>query len=204
MNHGESGHDWSHIVRVRNVALKIAADEQQRGLEVDLEIVWLGAILHDVADHKFHNGNEEIGPQTAQSLLEQSLYPPEVVQKVVDIVKFISFKGANVVNKMNSIEGLIVQDADRIDAMGAIGIARCFSYGGFKSRVMYDPEVQPQLTDSFEDYKSKQTTTLNHFYEKLLLLKDMMNTESGKLVAQQRHKVMVDFVDQFKLEWTGE
>lgn len=169
---------------------------------MDLEVVWLGAIMHDVADHKFHGGDEEIGPQKARELLTP-LYAQERVDKVVDIVRYISFKGAKTQNRMNSLEGLIVQDADRLDAMGAIGIARCFSYGGYKNRKMYDPSIPPVLHSSFEQYKSNQSTTLNHFYEKLLLLKDMMNTDSGRRMAEQRHKIMEDFVNTFKQEWAG-
>jgi uncharacterized protein len=194
----EGGHDWFHIERVYKNALLIAASEV-----CDLEIVQLGALLHDIADSKFHDGDETIGPKTARFFLESENVASETIEHVIAIIENISFKGGNVERKFSSIELDIVQDADRLDAIGAIGIARTFNYGGFKNRTLYNPEIAPNLFMSKEEYKNSEAPTINHFYEKLLLLKDKMNTVSGKQLAQQRHHYMEDFLEQFYAEWEG-
>jgi uncharacterized protein len=193
-----SGHDWWHVHRVRNTALKLGTDET-----ADLFIVELAALLHDIADHKFHDGNEDIGPATAQNWLEKLEVPSPIINHVCEIIRDISFKGAEVDTPMITIEGKVVQDADRLDALGAIGIARAFAYGGYKERELYNPDVKPDSHQSFEEYKKSSGPTINHFYEKLFLLKDRMNTESGKRLAEERHKYMEDFVARFLSEWEG-
>lgn len=193
-----SGHDWWHINRVWKNAVHISKYEK-----VDLFVVELAALLHDIADWKFNNGNEDIGPQMAREWLEQLSVDENVTSQVCQIIKNTSFKGANVENKVNTIEGLVVQDADRLDAIGAIGIARTFAYGGSKGREMYNPEIKHEIHNSFEQYKNNQSNTINHFYEKLLLLKDRMNTETGKKIAQKRHAVMEEFLKNFFEEWEG-
>jgi uncharacterized protein len=195
----EAGHDWFHIERVYKNALLIARDDQ----EADLLVVQLGALLHDIADSKFHNGDEDLGPRIAREFLEQHQVEAEVVDKVVKIIQHISFKGG-VKTAISFRELDIVQDADRLDAIGAIGIARAFNYGGFKNRTIYNPEIEPNLNMSKEEYKNSTAPTINHFYEKLLLLKDRMNTIRGKEIAQERHDFMVKFLDQFYSEWNGE
>ncbi|MDI1254831.1 MAG: HD domain-containing protein [Flavobacterium sp.] len=194
----EGGHDWSHIERVYKNALLIAKDE-----DCDLQVVQLGALLHDIADSKFHNGDESVGPKKAREFLENQNVSEEVIAHVVSIIENISYKGGNFQRKFASKELDIVQDADRLDALGAIGIARTFNYGGFKNRTLYDPEIQPVLNMSKNEYKNSESPTLNHFYEKLLLLKDKMNTETGKKIALQRHEFMEDFLSQFYAEWNG-
>jgi uncharacterized protein len=194
----EGGHDWFHIERVYKNALLIAASEN-----CDLEIVQLGALLHDIADSKFHNGDETIGPKTARTFLEAQNVSSETIDHVIAIIENISFKGGNVKRKFSSIELDIVQDADRLDAIGAIGIARTFNYGGFKNRALYHPEIAPNLSMTKEEYKNNEAPTINHFYEKLLLLKDKMNTETGKQIAQERHRYMEGFLEQFYAEWEG-
>jgi uncharacterized protein len=195
----EGGHDWFHIERVYKNALQIAANES-----CDLTIVKLGALLHDIADSKFHDGDEEMGPQKARIFLESQNVSEEVIEHIVQIIKNISFKGGNFEKQFNSKELEIVQDADRLDALGAIGIARTFNYGGFKNRAIYNPNIAPKLNMSKEEYKKSDSPTLNHFYEKLLLLKDQMNTETGKKLAQDRHRFMELFLSQFYAEWEGE
>lgn len=195
-----SGHDWFHILRVYNTAKSIA--HQMDG--VDLEIVELGALLHDVGDHKFHGGDHTVGPKMVTEWLASHHASTEVVQKVVAIVKEISYKGAEVATPMSSAEGQIVQDADRLDAIGAIGIARTFAFGGNKNRLMYDPDVPPEMHQDFDSYKKTTAPTINHFYEKLLLLKDRMNTPVGKKMAIERHVYMEQFLNQFYAEWNGE
>ncbi len=195
---GDSGHDWWHIQRVRNVALTLAIEEK-----ADLFIVELAALLHDIADHKFHNGDITIGPKIAHEWLYSLEVDEEIIVHVCQIIKDISFKGAEVSTPMHSLEGKVVQDADRLDAMGAIGIARAFSYGGFKNRELYNPNLPPTLHSSFEAYKKDKGHTINHFYEKLFLLKDRMNTESGKVMAEKRHQFMAEYVQQFLQEWDG-
>ena len=194
----EGGHDWFHIERVYKNALLIAESEK-----CDLEIVQLGALLHDIADSKFHNGDESIGPKTARAFLESEKVEPAIIDHVIAIIENISFKGGKVERQFSSIELDIVQDADRLDAIGAIGIARTFNYGGFKNRALYNPEIAPNLTMTKEEYKNNEAPTINHFYEKLLLLKDKMNTQTGKQIAQDRHRYMEDFLEQFYDEWEG-
>lgn len=194
----EGGHDWWHIFRVWNNAKHIAATEQ-----VDLLVVELGALLHDIADAKFHDGDDEIGPQQAKTFLHSLHLDPAVVEHVEQIVRHISFKGGHQQQSFRSIELAVVQDADRLDALGAIGIARAFNYGGFRNRALYDPNVPPNLHMTKEEYRQSKAPTLNHFYEKLLLLKDRMNTATGKQLAESRHAFMEQFLNQFYSEWEG-
>ncbi|PZW44060.1 uncharacterized protein LX95_00390 [Mesonia algae] len=194
----EGGHDWFHIERVYKNALLLARDEN-----VNLEIVSLGALLHDIADSKFHQGNENVGPQTARTFLESLHVQDFVIDHVVKIIENISFKGGNIKQEFTSPELDVIQDADRLDAMGAIGIARTFNYGGFKNRKIYDPSIAPKLNMSKEEYKKDENPTINHFYEKLLLLKERMNTVTGKKLAQKRHEFMEQFLEQFYAEWEG-
>ena len=195
----EGGHDWFHIERVYNNALLIA-----KGEKCDPVVVQLGALLHDIADSKFHDGDETVGPETARKFLQQENVSETIIDQVVGIIENISFKGGNFDKKFSSVELDIVQDADRLDALGAIGIARTFNYGGFKNRALYDPDIQPNLNMTKEEYKASTAPTVNHFYEKLLLLKDRMNTPTGKQLAEERHRYMEDFLSQFYAEWNGE
>ncbi|MGB2412243.1 MAG: HD domain-containing protein [Schleiferiaceae bacterium] len=195
----EGGHDWFHIERVWKNAKLIASGE-----ECDLEVVELAALLHDIADSKFHGGDEEIGPKKAREYLSNARIETHKVNHVVSIIENVSFKGGHNARNHSSIELDIVQDADRLDAIGAIGIARTFNYGGFKNRAIYDPAIAPNLNMTTEEYKKSTAPTINHFYEKLLLLKDLMNTKSGKKIAQQRHQYMEGFLDQFYNEWNGQ
>ncbi|MBE7641425.1 HD domain-containing protein [Salegentibacter sp. BLCTC] len=199
LKNAEGGHDWFHIQRVWRNAKLIAKTET-----ADLFIVELGALLHDIADSKFHNGNETIGPKVASEFLKKQQVSAEIITQVVKIIENVSFKGGNVSQDFNSIELKIVQDADRLDALGAIGVARTFNYGGFKERALYDPEIKPRLNMSKEEYKASSAPTINHFYEKLLLLKDRMNTKTGKEIAQKRHEFMELYLEQFYAEWHGE
>jgi uncharacterized protein len=192
-----SGHDWWHIYRVWKNALAICAHEK-----ADAFVVQLAALLHDLDDWKF-NVNEDETPHRARAWMESCKVDPQTNERVCEIIMHISFKGAQVKNKMDSMEGFIVQDADRLDAIGAIGIGRAFAYGGYKDRPMYDPELAPQMHATFEQYKNSKSATINHFYEKLLLLKDMMNTTTAKKIAEVRHEVMLRFLDQFMKEWEG-
>ncbi len=198
LQNAEGGHDWFHIERVYKNALLIAKEEK-----CNLLVVQLGALLHDIADSKFHDGDETVGPAKAKEFLELHNVDQETIAHVIQIIENISFKGGNFEKKFASKELEIVQDADRLDAIGAIGIARTFNYGGFKNRVLYDPEIAPEMNMSKETYKNSTSPTLNHFYEKLLLLKDLMNTEAGKQIATQRHHFMEDFLSQFYAEWEG-
>ncbi len=195
----EGGHDWFHIERVYKNALLIAKTES-----CDLNVVALGALLHDIADSKFHGGDETVGPRTARQFLESQHVDEDTIVHVVHIIENISFKGGNFEKKFSSIELDIVQDADRLDAIGAIGIARCFNYGGFKNRELYNPSILPQMNMDKETYKASTSPTINHFYEKLLLLKDKMNTATGKQIAAERHAYMEGFLAQFYAEWNGE
>ena len=198
--HGsEGGHDWFHTERVFKNALFIAKDEPT----ADILVVALGALLHDIADSKFHDGDEEIGPKMAGDFLEGLGVTPSVTDHVIGIIENISFKGGNFTQEFRSLELDIIQDADRLDAIGAIGIARCFNYGGFKNRPLYDPDVPPVLTMDKDAYKKSTAPSINHFYEKLLLLKDRMNTKTGKKMAEARHQYMKDFLEQFYAEWEG-
>ena len=196
----EGGHDWFHVERVFKNTLLIAKEEK-----VNLTVVSLAALLHDIADSKFHNGNEEIGLKIAERFLIDENVPQKIITHVVEIIKNMSFKnsfGKNE-NKFSSIELKVVHDADGLDAIGAIGIARCFNYGGFKNRALYNPEILPNLNLTKEEYKNSTAPTINHFYEKLLLLKDKMNTTSGKKIAENRHQFMVNYLSQFYDEWNG-
>lgn len=194
-----SGHDWQHIHRVWKLARQIVIREGG-----NQEIAELGALLHDIADWKFHGGDDTVGPREAHRLLSDAGAPPEIIGQVVDIVATISFKGAGVPSVMQTLEGRCVQDADRLDAIGAIGIARCFAYGGHAGRLMYDPAVPPELHQTAAAYKAAKGTSLNHFYEKLFLLRERMNTASGRLLAERRHQFMEEFVARFLDEWAGE
>jgi len=194
----EAGHDWWHIQRVWNNAKLIGKNEP-----VNLFVVELAALLHDIADSKFNNGDEEIGPRVAGEFLNSINIAPNVVEHVQQIIRHMSFKASFGEVVFTSPELQVVQDADRLDAIGAIGIARAFTYGGFKNREMYDPQIMPNLNMSKEEYKNTSAPTINHFYEKLLLLKDKMNTATGKRIAQQRHLFMEQYLDQFYGEWNG-
>ncbi|KAA5547777.1 HD domain-containing protein [Adhaeribacter rhizoryzae] len=191
-----SGHDWWHIYRVWQNALYLAKNEQ-----ADLLVVQLGALLHDVADWKFYGGDETVGEKMAREYLEKLQVPELVIAPVCQIINEISFKGAGVNTPMSTLEGAIVQDADRLDAIGAIGIARAFAYGGFKHREMHNPNILPENHTSFAAYKKNTGPTINHFYEKLLLLKDRMNTATGRQLAEDRHQYMLNFLEQFYQEW---
>lgn len=195
----EGGHDWWHIHRVWKLSKNIAQTE-----DVDTFIVELGALLHDIADSKFYEGNEEIGPRKAREFLSSLKVQEEVIIQIENIISNISFKGGKHTQKFKSPELDVIQDADRLDAIGAIGIARTFNYGGHKGREIYNPEIKPNLNMTKEEYKKNNVPTLNHFYEKLLLLKDRMNTSTGKSMAEHRHKFMEHFLDEFYKEWNGE
>ena len=199
LENAESGHDWFHIERVYNNAKLIAKQEN-----VDLFIVALAALLHDIADSKFHNGDEQIGPKKAKYFLISLKIDQEKIMHIVNIIANMSFS-KNLDNdvKFNSLELQVVQDADRLDAIGAIGIARTFNYGGFKNRTIYNPEIKPNLNFTKEAYKKSTAPTINHFYEKLLLLKDKMNTKTGKKIALKRHEFMEKYLEQFFAEWQG-
>ena len=199
LKNAEGGHDWFHIERVYKNALLIAKKEN-----VDLFTVQLAALLHDIADSKFHKGDETIGPKIASTFLKKENISQEIISHVVDIIKNISFKGGNFKKSFHSKELAVVQDADRLDALGAIGIARCFNYGGYKQRALYNPEITPNLKMTKEEYKRSTAPSINHFYEKLLLLKDKMNTETGKKIATERHLFMEAYLEQFYKEWEGE
>jgi uncharacterized protein len=196
----EGGHDWFHTLRVFNNATLISKNEA-----VDYLVVALASLLHDIADSKFHNGDETVGPKVASEFLLKHNVDSEIIEHVTQIIENMSFKNSFDLNAtFNSKEMEVVQDADRLDAIGAIGIARCFNYGGFKDRPLYDPEIKPNLNMSKAEYKAAKSPTLNHFYEKLLLLKDQMNTKTGKRIAQKRHEYMEGFLKQFYAEWGGE
>lgn len=197
----EGGHDWFHIERVYNNSKLISKTES-----VDEFIVALGALLHDIADAKFYDGDETVGPKMAREFLFTQDVDSSIIEHVVNIINHISYKSSlsKDSKKFTSPELNVVQDADRLDAIGAIGIARCFNYGGFKNRQLYNPEVKPNLNMSKEEYKKSDSPTINHFYEKLLLLKDKMNTSTGSRIAKQRHNYMERFLEQFYAEWKGE
>lgn len=194
-----TGHDWFHVERVWKNAKHIARDEQ-----VDMLVVELAALLHDIADWKFADGDETAGPREARAWLEKLNVNENTITHVCDIIKDLSFKGAGVSSTMKTREGMVVQDADRLDALGAIGIARAFAYGGHKGSELYNPDVKPEFHASFEQYKQSRGNTINHFHEKLLLLKDLMNTETGKRIAGRRHAYMEEFLQQFHEEWKGQ
>jgi uncharacterized protein len=194
----EGGHDWFHVDRVYKNTLLIAKQEN-----VNILVVSLGALLHDIADSKFHHGDETIGPRLARIFLEGLNVKESTVTHVIAIIENISFKGGNQVQKFKSLELDVVQDADRLDAIGAIGIARTFNYGGYKNRAIYNPNIKPELNLSKAAYKASTAPTINHFYEKLLRIKDKMNTKTGYDLAKKRHDFMEFYLNQFFNEWNG-
>jgi uncharacterized protein len=191
-----TGHDFTHTQRVVRVARRIAASQG-----ADLFITAMAALLHDVADWKFHKGSEEAGPKMARTWLKKLGLDTGLIQIVSNIIREVSFKGAGVRTTPKSLEGQAVQDADRLDALGAIGIARAFAYGGFKGRLMYDPKVKPRRHLNFAQYKKSHGHTIGHFYEKLLLLKRRMNTPLGKKMARERHAYLAKYLKRFLKEW---
>lgn len=193
---GDPGHDWSHVNRVRKLAVYIGKKEK-----ANLLVVELAALLHDVADYKFHKGNEKIGGQIAKEWLEKNKLDTKTIEHVCYIIDNVSFKGAKVKYSMETLEGKIVQDADKLDALGAIGIARTFSFGGHFNVPMYLPGVKPTMHSTFKEYKKNSQSTINHFYEKLLLLKDRMHTKTAKQLATHRHKFMQTYLKEFYKEW---
>jgi uncharacterized protein len=195
----EAGHDWFHIERVWKLSKKIA--EKEGG---NLEVIELSALLHDIADPKFHNGDETLALKISKDFLEEIHIEGELIEQVLFVIKNISFKNRAEAPENPPLELQIVQDADRLDAIGAIGIARTFNFGGFKNNLMYHPEIKPNLGMNKEEYKKSNGTTINHFYEKLLLLKDLMNTETAKKIASERHDFMLQFLDEFYKEWNVE
>lgn len=200
LENAEGGHDWFHIERVYKNARLILKEEK----DVNTTVVLLGALLHDIADYKFHDGDESVGPKRAAAFLNALGAQEVVVSHVISIIQNVSFKGGNFQKNFHSKELEIVQDADRLDAIGAIGIARTFNYGGYKNRPIYNPEIRPNLKLTPEEYKNHITPTINHFYEKLLLLKDLMHTETAKKIAEKRHHFMELYLEQFFAEWNGE
>ncbi len=190
-----SGHDWGHIQRVYHTSLQLLEREPNPG--ANRRVIELAALLHDIADWKFSNGDDEAGSRAAEIWLKSQDTDQKTMDHVCRIISHLSFKGAGIPTPMQTREGKIVQDADRLDAIGAIGIARAFAYGGFKKRAMFDPEIIPKEHHTAEGYKREQSTTVNHFFEKLLLLKDRMNTEAGKALAEERHQFMILFLNQF-------
>lgn len=196
LQNAEGGHDWFHIQRVVKNASQIASGEN-----VDHFVVELGALLHDIADSKFHDGDESVGPKVARDFLKNQEVSEEIINHVVKIIENISFKGGNITQEFTSAELQVIQDADRLDALGAIGIARTFNYGGHKGRPLYDPSIKPNLKMSKEEYKASTAPTVNHFYEKLFLLKDRMNTQTGRKIAERRHQFMELFLEEFYNEW---
>lgn len=196
----EGGHDWFHIERVYKNALLIAKQEP-----VNLEVVQLAALLHDIADSKFHDGDDTIGPKKAREFLFNHNVSSEIIEHVVNIIANMSYNTSlSGTGVFSSKELEVVQDADRLDAIGAMGIARAFNYGGFKNRALYNPDIEPNLNMSKAEYKASTAPTINHFYEKLLLLKDKMNTKTGQKIAKERHSFMLLFLEQFYSEWNGE
>lgn len=198
LENAEGGHDWFHIERVYKNAILIASEENVNGY-----IVALAALLHDIADSKFHGGDDSIGPKKANAFLKDLSISEEHINHVTQIIANVSFKGGNVAKTFHSKELDVVQDADRLDALGAVGIARTFNYGGFKNRAIYDPSIRPELNMTPSEYKASTAPTINHFYEKLLLLKDKMNTQSAKRIAEKRHAFMEHYLKQFYAEWEG-
>ncbi|MCB0467760.1 MAG: HD domain-containing protein [Aequorivita sp.] len=198
LQNAEGGHDWFHIERVYKNAMLISETEK-----VDKTVVVLGALLHDIADSKFHDGDESVGPKKARQFLNSQNISEETIEHIIKIIENVSFKGGNKHQKFHSKELDVVQDADRLDALGAIGIARTFNYGGFKNRKLYDPEIKPNLNMTPSEYKVSDAPTINHFYEKLLLLKERMNTKTGRKIAEERHQFMETFLQQFYAEWEG-
>jgi len=193
-----SGHDWWHVYRVWKNAINIGHHE-----DVDMFVVQLAALLHDISDWKFNKGDDNVGPKMAKEWLKKSRVEEKIISHVCEIIKEISFKGAGVKTRMRTKEGMVVQDADRLDAIGAIGIARTFAYGGYAGEEIYNPNIKPELYDPFKKYKNKKGTSINHFYEKILLLKDLMNTKTAKKIAEERQKFVEQFLDRFYKEWEG-
>lgn len=196
LENAEAGHDWFHIERVYKMAVKIAATETN----IDMSVIEYAALLHDIADSKFHDGDETLGPALAREILEELCVSGEKIEHTVKIIENISFKGGHSFSNFESKELDIVRDADRLDAIGAIGVARAFNYGGFKGRKLYDPEISPNLNMTKEAYKNSTAPTINHFYEKLLLLKDKMKTKEGKRIAEERHAFLELYLGQFMSE----
>ena len=194
-----SGHDWWHTYRVWKLSITICRSEK-----ADQFVVELAALLHDIADHKFNDGNLSAGRSIVSKHLSSLNVDIQIINSVNEIIENISYKGANVKEIELSIEGKVVQDADRLDAIGAIGIARAFAYGGYKEREIYNPEIKPQMHSTFENYRKSSAPSINHFYEKLLLLKDRMHTETAKEIAARRHQFMEQYLDHFFNEWEGE
>ena len=190
-----SGHDWFHIERVYNLSRFLANEKK-----ADNFIVEMTALLHDIDDWKFSNGTKT-NTTITEEFLNSVNVDKESINKIITIIKTMSFKGGVVNSTQNTIEGMIVQDADRLDAIGAIGIARTFAYGGSKNRPIYDPNIAPINFTSLEEVKNAENHTINHFYEKLLKLKDLMNTDSAKIIAEKRHKFMENFLKEFYSEW---
>ena len=198
----EAGHDWSHIKRVVRNARTIGEYEN-----ADLFVLELSALLHDIADSKFHDGNEELGPQRSERFLRDQGLPDDLIDHVVNIIRHVSFKNeldSSGKPTFDSLELRVLKDADRLDAIGAIGVARAFHYGGFKNRSLHDPSIKPQVNQSKEQYKKSDAPTINHFYEKLLLLRDKMNTDTGRKMAEERHAFMESFLEHFYREWDGQ
>lgn len=195
----EAGHDWFHTERVWKLAQNIA-----QGENCNLKVVEISALLHDIADPKFHNGDEGLAIRISDNFLQKIGVEENLIESILFVIKHISFKNRGELPEVLPIELQIVQDADRLDAIGAIGIARTFNFGGFKNNLMYDPNIKPNLNQTKEEYKKSNGTTINHFYEKLLLLKDLMNTEKGRALAEERHQFMLRFLEQFYKEWNGE
>jgi uncharacterized protein len=191
-----SGHDWWHVWRVWNLSKRIGEEES-----ADLFIVQMAALLHDISDWKF-SGEDESGPKEAREWMESVDLDVSTIDHICQIIERVSFKGAGVWSGPPSLEGKVVQDADRLDAIGAIGVGRAFAFGGYKKRRMHVPGMEPKMHQTFEEYKNAEGTTLNHFHEKLFLLKDRMNTETGKKMAERRHAFMEHYVDRFMSEWT--
>lgn len=200
LKNAEGGHDWFHTERVYKNALLIG-----KGETVNELVIALGALLHDIADSKFNNGDDTVGPKIAAEFLVKQNVSTEVINHVIKIIENVSFSSnIDKTAAFHSKELEVIQDADRLDALGAIGIARTFNYGGFKNRALYNPEIKPNLNLTKEEYKASTAPTINHFYEKLLLLKEKMNTKTGRKIAEERHNYMVDFLKQFYAEWHGE
>ncbi len=199
MSKDSSGHDWWHIYRVSTSAKKLA---EKCG--ADLFIVELAALLHDVGDYKLRGPSADKESEIARRWLVSEAVEGQVIEQICDIIDCMSFKGAGVTSAMKTLEGQVVQDADRLDAIGAIGIARTFAYGGSKGQPMHEPDLAPQFHQTMEQYRTSRTSSINHFHEKLLLLKDLLNTEPAKIMAQGRHDYMVQFIEQFEQEWQGE
>lgn len=194
-----TGHDWWHVDRVRRLALDIAAAEHT----ADQLVVELAALMHDISDWKFNGGDDRAGPRMAAEWLHSQGADGPTIERVCRAIESVTFRGNGVRIVPSTLEGMIVQDADRLDAIGAIGIARAFAYGGRAGREIFNPAEEPRLHRSFEEYKKSKSSTINHFYEKLLLLKDIMNTETGRRLAQSRHDFIVEYLKRFRMEWEG-